>query len=333
MKNEQTILEIENLGVSFHFDGKPAMVIRDVSFSVKKNEILGIVGESGSGKSVTAKTILRLIPDPPGHIEHGRVMFKGDDVLKMNQRDLCRLRGDRISMIFQEPMTSLNPLFTCGSQIAEAIMTHQHVPKKEAKARAIDLLEKVGIPMAEKRYHAYPHELSGGMRQRVMIAIALSCAPELLIADEPTTALDPTIQSQILQLMKQLQKDNGMSVMLITHDLGVVAETCDRVIVLYGGMIMEEANVRDLFKHPLHPYTMGLMKAIPHVHKNVDRLYTIRDNVPHFTEMPKGCPFHTRCPFAVDACMQERPPFVRREDGHGTACIRYAEIEKGELSL
>ena len=329
----EPLLDVQNLGVSFSFNKKPYLVVRDVSFSVKRNEILGIVGESGSGKSVTVKTILRLIPDPPGHVESGNIIFDGQDILKLKMNEIYGIRGNRISMIFQEPMTSLNPVFTCGDQIAEAIMLHQGVGRAEAKEKTIEVLERVKIPMPEKRYHAYPHEMSGGMRQRVMIAIALSCSPEMLIADEPTTALDPTIQAQILSLMKQLQKENGMSVLLITHDLGVVAETCSRVIVMYGGMIMEEASVHDLFHNPLHPYTQGLMKAIPHVHKNVDRLYTIRDKVPHYTEMPQGCPFHPRCEFSCEACKIQEPKVIQLKDGHKTRCIRYKEFIRGGLKI
>lgn len=333
MNSEDIMLSVKDLRVSFLFDDKPCDVLRGISFDVKKNEVLGIVGESGSGKSVTAKSILQLIPDPPSHVEGGSIELEGQDLLKLDKNEMCMVRGGLISMIFQEPMTSLNPLFTCGSQISEAIMLHQNVDKKEAKAMAINMLSKVGIPMPEKRYSCYPHELSGGMRQRVMIAIALSCSPRLLIADEPTTALDPTIQSQILELMKALQKDHGMSIMLITHDLAVVAETCDRVIVMYGGMIMEEAPVHELFHNPLHPYTQGLLKAIPQVHVNVERLYTIADKVPHFSDMPKGCPFHPRCKLATKACREQKPGFTWIDENHGSACIRVDELSKGELNI
>ena len=259
------------------------------------------MGESGSGKSVTAKSILRLIPSPPGKIVGGEILFDGKDILKMDMDNLMKIRGNAISMIFQEPMSSLNPVFTCGDQIKEGVRLHQNMDNRAARQKAIELLKMVGIPMPEQRIDSYPHELSGGMRQRIMIAMALSCSPQLLIADEPTTALDPTIQAQILDLIRKVQKEIGMSVMYITHDLGVVAETCDRVMVMYAGQIVEKADVAELFTKPGHPYTQGLLKAIPRLNAKRERLYVIKGMVPHFADMPVGCSFHPRCPYADDS--------------------------------
>ncbi len=332
-QNTELLLDVQNLSVSFQYKKKAYNVVRNVDFQIRKNEILGIVGESGSGKSVMSKAILRLIPEPPGHIQTGSILFHNTDLLKLKKSEMYSIRGNHISMIFQEPMTSLNPVYTCGDQISEAIILHQHLNKHEAKQKALEMLARVKIPFPEKRYYSYPYEMSGGMRQRVMIAIALSCSPELLIADEPTTALDPTIQAQILALMKQLQKENEMSIMLITHDLGVVAECCSRVIVMYCGMVMEEAGSHDIFHKPLHPYTQGLLKAIPQIRENVDRLYTIKDSIPHFTEFPSGCPFRTRCPFSCPACEEENIKMNFLDNGHATRCVRYKELLTGELRI
>ena len=262
---KEVLVQVKNLSTAFKSEGKLIKIIDDVSFDIYRGEVLGIVGESGSGKSVTSKTIMRLLPEPPARILGGQILFEGDpaqDVLQFNEKQLCRFRGEKAAMIFQEPMTSLNPVLTCGYQISEAILQHKDLSRSSAREKAIRMLKKVGIQSPETRYNCYPHELSGGMRQRVMIAMALCCSPELLIADEPTTALDPTIQAQILELIGDLQRETGMTVVYITHDLGVVAETCRRAIVMYDGRVMETAGVRDLFRSPAHPYTAGLMKAM-----------------------------------------------------------------------
>lgn len=320
-KNEN-ILEIENLSTAFLFGGKPVAVTKDVTFSIKRGEILGIVGESGSGKSVTAKTVMRLLPSPPSSVLSGSIKLEGEDLLALSERQMQNLRGNRMAMIFQEPMTALNPVYTCGDQIAEAVRKHQKLDKKKAKEVALTMLKLVGIPVPERRMKAYPHELSGGMRQRVMIAMALSCRPQLLIADEPTTALDPTIQEQILELIRDLHEKTGMSVMYITHDLGVIAETCQRVVVMYAGMIQEIAEVHDLFHNTLHPYTMGLMKAMPKLGDKRERLYDIKGIVPHITDMPQGCRFAPRCPYAVEMCHTSCPEIADAGDGHMVRCHR-----------
>ena len=326
--NNTNILEIENLSTAFLFSGKPVAVTKDVTFSVKKGEILGIVGESGSGKSVTAKTAMRLLPSPPSSVLAGSIKLDGVDVLALSERQMQQLRGNQMAMIFQEPMTALNPVYTCGDQIVEAIRKHQKVSKKVAQEIALEMLKLVGIPLPEQRMKAYPHELSGGMRQRVMIAMALSCKPKLLIADEPTTALDPTIQEQILELIRDLHQKTGMSVMYITHDLGVIAETCTRVVVMYAGMVQEIAKVHDLFHNTLHPYTMGLMKAMPKLGDKKQRLYDIKGIVPHITAMPEGCRFAPRCPYATEKCHAQCPEIVDAGDGHMVRCHNYKEIKE-----
>jgi oligopeptide/dipeptide ABC transporter ATP-binding protein len=305
-----------------------ARAVNGVSFDVNKDEVLGIVGESGSGKSVTALSIMRLIPNPPGEILNGSIMFNGRDLLKLPLPEMRTLRGNDIGMIFQEPMTSLNPVFTIGYQVMESILLHQKVEKKEAFDRAVAVLDLVGIPDARKRMDDYPHQFSGGMRQRVMIAMALSCNPALLIADEPTTALDVTIQAQILELMLDLKsKRKGSSIILITHDLAVVAETCQRVIVMYGGRIQEIGTARQIFNNPLHPYTQGLLESIPHPEKGSQRhrLKAIRGMVPNILEMPKACKFNTRCDFAMDVCFHMEPGLAEIEPGHFVRCHLYEE--------
>jgi peptide/nickel transport system ATP-binding protein/oligopeptide transport system ATP-binding protein len=316
----ENLLEVRNLSVAFMRNGKSAKVVDAVNFDVKPGEILGMVGESGSGKSVTAKSIMRLIPDPPGKIVSGEVFFEGKDILAMNKKELLDIRGNKISMIFQEPMTSLNPVYTCGNQIMEAIILHQKVNKKQARGKAIEMLRRVGISMPEKRIDNYPHELSGGMRQRVMIAMALSCNPSLLIADEPTTALDPTIQAQIIRLIKNLRDGFGISVLYITHDLGVVAELCNRVLVMYASQILEIAPVRELFRNPKNPYTQGLLKAIPKLDERRDSLYNIPGTVPDFTALPSGCYFHPRCPFQADLCGNKAPSLFQCGENHYSRC-------------
>jgi len=304
------LLEVENLKTYFSTEEGLAKAVDDVTFHVDRGETLGIVGESGCGKSVTALSVMRLIPTPPGEIVNGKIHFDGIDVRSLPEDEMRRIRGNEISMIFQEPMTSLNPVFTCGDQIMEAIRLHQKVDKTEARKRAIDMLKLVGISDPDQRVDEYPHQLSGGMRQRVMIAMALSCNPKLLIADEPTTALDVTVQAQILELIASLQKKLNMSVIIITHDLGVVAEVTKRVIVMYAGKIVEEGDIRTIFKSPKHPYTQGLLKSIPNPAKKVDRLAVIEGVVPVPTEFPAGCKFHPRCEFVEDRCRQHEPPLV-----------------------
>ena len=316
----EQLVEVKDLKVTYYQNGVETPVVRNVSFEIKKNETLGLVGESGSGKSVTSKAIMRLIAEPPGRIANGEILFEGKNLLKMKEKQMQKVRGKDIAMIFQEPMTSLNPLYTCGSQIAEAILLHNKCSKQEAWERAVEILKMVGVPSPEKRAQSYPHELSGGMRQRVMIAIALSCNPRLLIADEPTTALDPTIQAQILKLIHDMQKEKDMSVLLITHDMGIVAENCDRVAVMYAGQILEIADVKTIFGHPAHPYTIGLLKAIPKLDEKVERLYNIRGMVPRFNELPKGCTFGPRCDFCDKKCEEEAPQLVNMGDGHLVRC-------------
>lgn len=316
----EQLVEVKDLKVTYYQNGVETPVVRNVSFEIKKNETLGLVGESGSGKSVTSKAIMRLIAEPPGRIANGEILFEGKNLLKMKEKQMQKVRGKDIAMIFQEPMTSLNPLYTCGSQIAEAILLHNKCSKQEAWERAVEILKMVGVPSPEKRAQSYPHELSGGMRQRVMIAIALSCNPRLLIADEPTTALDPTIQAQILKLIHDMQKEKDMSVLLITHDMGIVAENCDRVAVMYAGQILEIADVKTIFGNPAHPYTIGLLKDIPKLDEKVERLYNIRGMVPRFNELPKGCTFGPRCDFCDKKCEEEAPQLVNMGDGHLVRC-------------
>jgi len=322
----EPLVRVQGLRTHFLVEGREAHAVEDVSFDVRQDEMLGIVGESGSGKSVTALSIMRLIPDPPGKIAGGEILFDGRDLLKLSYDEMREVRGRDIAMIFQEPMTSLNPVFTIGMQVAESLRFHDEISKEEARERAIEVLEQVGIPDAARRMGDYPHQFSGGMRQRVMIAMALICKPALLIADEPTTALDVTIQAQILELMKDLQvKRPGASILLITHDLAVVAETCDRVLVMYGGQIQESASVTEIFDEPRHPYTQGLLKSIPHMQDKGQKLEAIPGNVPSIFELPSGCRFNTRCPEAVERCRQEVPKLHEVSPGH---CVRCHLVEE-----
>ena len=319
-----TLLEVRHLTTQFRVDkNKLINAVDNSSFEIEDGETLAIVGESGSGKSVTALSIMQLVPNPPGHIEAGEILFQGRDLLKMSSAEVRSIRGNQISMIFQEPMTSLNPVSTIGKQIMESIRLHMGLSKKDAEARAVDLLRKVQIPDAEKRLKNYPHQLSGGMRQRVMICMALSCEPKLLIADEPTTALDVTIQAQILDLIRELSRNTGASVLFITHDLGVVADIAQRAIVMYAGNIMEIGRVRDMFLNPLHPYTQGLLRAIPKLSTpHGQELYTIRGIVPDLSTLPRGCVFSTRCDCCMDICHQQRPPLREMPDGRRVRCFR-----------
>lgn len=316
------LLEVQNLKTRFKTDDGTFLAVDDVSFSVKKGQTLGIVGESGCGKSVTSLSIMRLI-QKPGHIESGKILFKDKNLLEFSDSKMREIRGNEIAMIFQEPMTSLNPVYTIGDQIEEAILLHQkELSKSQARERAIDMLRIVGIPAPEKRFHEFPHQLSGGMRQRVMIAMAISCNPELLIADEPTTALDVTIQAQILDLMRKLQKDFNAGMILITHDLGVVAEMCQEVAVMYAGRIVEFGTVEDIFYRPKHPYTQGLLDSIPHFetgHK-LEQLRTIKGMVPSLYNLPKGCRFSDRCPYAKDNCHEIYPTLENLRGLHKVAC-------------
>ncbi len=330
---ETPVLEVRDLKTHFFTDDGAVKAVDGVSFEVRTGETLGIVGESGCGKSVTSLSILRLIPSPPGKIVGGEILFEGRNLLELSDPDMRRIRGNEISMIFQEPMTSLNPVYTCGDQIMEAVMLHQKVGRREARSRAIEMLRLVGIPAPEQRVDEYPHQLSGGMRQRVMIAMALSCHPRVLIADEPTTALDVTIQAQILDLLNRLQEEFGMAILLITHDLGVVAETCDRVAVMYAGQVVEYADVEEIFNHPRMPYTAGLLGSIPKLGEEAERLRVIPGNVPNPAEFPTGCKFHPRCPVVVDRCRTENPPLTLIRPAHHVRCWRAPEVEAGKLDL
>ena len=318
----QPLLEVEDLRVQFDTDDGAVRAVDGVSFTLNAGETLGIVGESGSGKSVTGLSLLGLVPQPPGKIVSGAVRYAGQDLLRMKSKELNRIRGDRIAMIFQDPLTALNPLLTVEEQLSEVTMLHRGLSRQMASNHSIELLERVGIPNAGRRIFDYPHQFSGGMRQRVMIAMALSCQPDILIADEPTTALDVTIQSQILDLMKQLQAEQGTAIILITHDLGIVAGTCQNVKVMYAGKFVEEASATELFAHPRHPYTLGLLHSVPRLDESAtDRLEPIAGQPPDPTQLPSGCPFHPRCPYAVEKCSAEYPPVVTSSGGSRYACL------------
>jgi peptide/nickel transport system ATP-binding protein len=329
-KTDDLILDVKNLKTVFFTNSGLFKAVDDVSFNVRRGETLAIVGESGCGKSVSALSIMRLVPDPPGKIVGGSVTLEGKDLLALDEEAMRDIRGNRMSMIFQEPMTSLNPVMRIGDQITEALRLHQNMTAKQAWARAVEMLKLVRIPEAERRAREYPHQLSGGMRQRAMIAMALACRPALLIADEPTTALDVTIQAQILALIVELQKELGTGLILITHDLGVVAQTAQRVIVMYAGRKVEEASVDDLFADPRHPYTRGLMASMPAVislgARTDVRLTEIPGMVPSLTNLPPGCAFAPRCPLAVERCQQEYPPLQDFGGHHRAACWRAAEL-------
>lgn len=320
----EEVLNVKNLKTYFHTENGIVPSVDDVSIRIKKGETLAIVGESGSGKSVTSLSIMRLI-DSPGKIQDGQILFKGRDIVPISMKEMRNLRGNEIAMIFQEPLTSLNPVFTIGNQMAESIMLHQKKGKKEARKLSIEMLKKVGIPRAEKVIDSFPHSLSGGMRQRVMIAMALSCNPELLIADEPTTALDVTIQAQILKLMKGLITEFDTSILLITHDLGVVAEMADRVVVMYAGQVVEETDVFTLFREPKHPYTKGLMDSTPKIHGLKDELTSIPGTVPNPLNYPKGCRFMDRCPYAMQKCAEAQPKLEEILTDHKVRCWLHEE--------
>jgi oligopeptide/dipeptide ABC transporter ATP-binding protein len=334
-KPAETILDIKDLRTHFFTSGGVVRAVDGVSYAVRSGETLGVVGESGCGKSVTALSILRLVADPPGRIVGGAIRFAGTNLLDLSESEMEGIRGNDISMIFQEPMTSLNPLIAVGRQIAEAIALHRGLSRRDAFDRAVEMLRRVHIPEAERRAHAYPHQLSGGMRQRVMIAMAVSCNPKLLIADEPTTALDVTIQAQILDLMRELQETLGTAIVLITHDMGVVAENADRVVVMYAGRKVEEASAKDLFEQPGHPYTKGLLGSIPnveaaaHARTRRARLNEIKGLVPSLSQLPKGCTFAPRCGLASEECLASYPPLTQYRPGHWVACWHAEKVLGG----
>lgn len=319
---KELILTVNNLQTSFRTEDGEVTVLDGVSFQIKKGETLGVVGESGCGKSVTSLSIMGLLPRT-ARIKQGEILFNESNLVSLSAEQMRRIRGKEIAMIFQEPMTSLNPVYTIGSQIMELVLNHTSMSKKEAKQHAITMLKLVGIPRAEQIVDEYPHQLSGGMRQRVMIAMAMSCNPSLLIADEPTTALDVTIQAQILDLMRDLQQKRDMTIMLITHDLGVVAEMCDRVVVMYAGQVVEEAEVEVLFDRPKHPYTIGLLDSIPDMDEECEYLLSIGGTVPSPGQMPQGCRFAERCNKALDKCIHQAPPLFQLEDGSKSRCWLY----------
>ena len=322
MSNNDSIFQIRGLKTQFFTSKGIVPAVDGVDITVKKGEAVGLVGESGCGKSMTAMSTMQLL-QYPGRVVAGEILLDGENLLEKTKKEMDEIRGNRITMIFQEPMTSLNPVYTIGKQVSEAILIHENVSKEEAKQRTIDIFRKVGIPEPEKRYNVFPHQLSGGLRQRVMIGMAMVCNPQLMIADEPTTAPDVTIEAQILYLMKQLQKEQGTAVVMITHNLGVVAESCDYVYVMYAGKIMEEAPVRELFRDPKHPYTFGLMNSIPKMTEVKEHLYTIKGLVPNLLHLPQGCRFCPRCEKAMKVCTMYEPDLYETEDGHKVRCFLY----------
>ncbi len=321
----EPLLSVHNLKTYFYTDEGVVRAVDGLTYDLHRGETLGVVGESGCGKSVHALSVMRLIATPPGKIVEGEILFEGKNLLRLSDEQMRHIRGNRIAMIFQEPMTSLNPVLTIGEQIAEAVILHQRLDKKAAWERAIEMLERVKIPLARERVKDYPHQFSGGMRQRVMIAMALSCNPSILIADEPTTALDVTIQAQILDLIRELQQEFNMAVILITHNLGVVAEMCDNVVVMYAGKPVEHTDVRRIFQDAKHPYTWGLLHSIPKLYERKERLIPIEGQPPSLIDLPPGCPFAPRCPFAMEICVQEDPPDVDIQAGHYAKCYLYTD--------
>jgi peptide/nickel transport system ATP-binding protein len=327
------VLEVKKLTTSFFTEDGTIPAVDNVSFHINRGEILGVVGESGCGKSVTSLSIMGLVPNPPGKIVSGEILLNGVDLTKLPEKRMRQIRGNDMAMIFQEPMTSLNPVYTIGNQLVEAIRLHQKMGKKQARNRAVEIMKHVGLPRAEELIDDYPHQLSGGMRQRVMIAMAMVCEPKLLIADEPTTALDVTIQAQILRLMKKLNENYQTAIMLITHDLGVVAEVCKRVVVMYAGKIVEEGDVESIYENPKHPYTIGLIKSVPDVHKKIDKLYSIPGNVPKPGSIKQGCAFAARCEFAMNRCFSETPPLLDISQRQSVCCFLHETVEDVSYSV
>ncbi len=327
------MLQVNHLATEFSTEQGIARALDDISFTLKPGETLGIVGESGCGKSVTSLSIMRLLPKPAGQIVGGQVLFRGEDLIRLPADDMHNIRGNHIAMIFQEPMTALNPVYRIRRQLGETLALHNpYLSKHDIHQASMEILHKVGIPAPEQRLKEYPHQLSGGMRQRVMIAIALSCKPDILIADEPTTALDVTIQAQILQLMKDLQRETGMAIIFITHDLAVIAELCDRVLVMYGGRIVEQAEINDLFEQPLHPYTHGLLQAIPRLDQPAkETLSTIQGMVPSLFDFLPGCRFQNRCEYVSDICRQQVPQLETLANGHQVRCFRHQGLSSGRM--
>lgn len=321
--NNKPVLEVKNLKTSFFTDDGVVPAVDDVSFHINAGEIVGVVGESGCGKSVTSLSVMGLVPTPPGKIVGGEILLNGEDLTKASEKRMRQIRGNEVAMIFQDPMSSLNPVFTIGNQMMEAIKLHKKLGKNRAKQRAIEYMKLVGLPRPEELLNEYPHQLSGGMRQRIMIAMAMACEPKLLIADEPTTALDVTIQAQILKLMKNLNDNYQTSIMLITHDLGVVAQVCERVIVMYSGKVVEEGDVKSIFNDPKHPYTKGLIKSVPNVKKRAEKLYSIPGNVPKPGSIKQGCRFHARCEHVMERCISENPTLRQVGDGQLASCFLY----------
>ena len=321
----ENILEVRNLEIRYVTDEETVYAVNDISFALQKGESIGLVGETGAGKTTTALGIMGLVPDPPGEVVAGSIMFEGKDLLQLSEKQMREIRGGKISMIFQDPMTSLNPVMTVGEQIAEVVLLHNKISKAEARKRAIEMLEQVGIPGS--RCDDYPHQFSGGMKQRVVIAIALACSPELLIADEPTTALDVTIQAQVLELMKKLKREYNTSLILITHDLGVVAKICDKAAVVYAGEIIESGTLQDIYTDKRHPYTIGLFDSLPDIENDAATLKVIQGMVPDPANLPEGCKFHPRCPYATEACKSGTIPPVRISESHMVRCNRFSDSE------
>ena len=316
------VLQVEDLRTYFRTRWGTVKAVDGISFHLRRGETLGIVGESGSGKSVTMLSLMRLVPSPPGEIVSGKVVLDGEDLVPLSDRDMNRVRGSKIALIIQDPMTSLNPVFTIGNQVTEAIRIHQNIPRRSVLDQALDVLRKVNIPAAESRVKDYPHQMSGGMRQRVVGAIGISCQPQVLIADEPTTSLDVTIQAQYLKLLKELQRDSDLSLIFITHDFGIVAKMCDRVAVMYAGRIVEHGSVRDIFNNPSHPYTEALLASVPKMEEDVDRLYSIEGQPPPLHDLPVGCSFADRCQYVMDRCREEYPIQATVAEGHEASCWR-----------
>ncbi len=316
------VLQVEDLRTYFRTRWGTVKAVDGISFNLRRGETLGIVGESGSGKSVTMLSLMRLIPEPPGKIVSGKIMLDGEDLVKLSDREMNHVRGSKIALIIQDPMTSLNPVFNIGNQVTEAIRIHQNIPKRSVMDHALDVLRRVNIPAAETRVRDYPHQLSGGMRQRVVGAIGISCQPQVLIADEPTTSLDVTIQAQYLKLLKELQQDSDLSLIFITHDFGIVAKMCDRVAVMYAGRIVEQGSVRDIFNRPSHPYTEALLASVPKMEEDVERLYSIEGQPPPLHDLPVGCSFADRCQYVMDRCREEYPVRASVGEGHDASCWR-----------